>query len=236
MEVLHMSRERLLRCVALALVGCLPWVSVRAETAQREVHRESGGEAVSAAVEGDKPLPSVPLRYRGAGRFRHAEIPSFQLVARYTFDMEVGVNREVATFIDGEIEIFNVYDMDPSDGADPDREYFIERDQQTGELHCTLNEPPLPNVFSRDWWLSNDMVYVGTETVSGFEADCWEGAIPDISLPVKLCSRADKYPELALLLKELGPFEFYDHYGVSLEGEPTPPPAYFKLPQICKHL
>ena len=44
--------------------------------------------------------------------------------------------------------------------------------------------------------------------VSGFEADCWTGAVPGIGLPVKLCSRADKYPELSLLLKKLGPFEF----------------------------
>lgn len=41
---------------------------------------------------------------------------------------------------------------------------------------------------------------------------------------------------LSLLLKQLGPFEFYDHFGVSLEGENAPPPAYFKLPQICKDL
>jgi hypothetical protein len=40
------------------------------------------------------------------------------------------------------------------------------------------------------WWLSNNMVYVGTEMVSGFEADCWGGAVPGIGLPVKLCSRA----------------------------------------------
>lgn len=148
-----MRRGQALGCVALVLLVSLPPVSVRAQTAKSE------GDAVSAAVKVDKPLPDFPLRYRGAGRFRHAEIPSFQLVASYTFDMETGVNREVATFIDREIEIFNVYDMDPSDGVDPDREYFIERNQQTGELHCTLNEPPLPNVFSRDWWLSNNIVY-----------------------------------------------------------------------------
>jgi hypothetical protein len=227
-----MRKEQSLRCVALALLVSLPWVSARAQA----VKSEREGDAVSAAVKVDKPLPSFPLRYRGAGRFRHAEIPSFQLVARYTFDMETGVNREVATFIDREIEIFNVYDMDPSDGVDPDREYFIERDPQTGELRCTLNEPPLPNVFSRDWWLSNNMVYAGTEMVSGFEADCWTGAVPGIGLPVKLCSRADKYPELSLLLKQLGPFEFYDYFGVSLEGENAPPPAYFKLPQVCTDL
>lgn len=229
-----MRREQSLRCLALALLVSLPWASLQAQTAKSKVGIE--GAAVSAAVAVDKPLPNFPLRYRGAGRFRHTEIPSFQLVAGYTFDMEKGVNHEVATFIDREIEIYNVYDMDPSDGVDPDREYFIERDQQTGVLHCTLNEPPLPNVFSRDWWLSNNMVYVGTEMVSGFVADCWTGAIPGIGLPVKLCSRADKYPELSLLLKKLGPFEFYDHYGVSLEGGNAPPPAYFKLPQICKHL
>jgi hypothetical protein len=233
-----MRREQALRCVALVVVVSLPWVSAQAQTAKSEVCSAQAvqGGAVSAAVKIDKPLPNFPLRYRGAGRFRHIEIPSFQLVATYTFDMEKGVNREVATFIDREIEIFNVYDMDPSDGIDPDREYFIERDQETGRLRCTLNEPPLPNVFSRDWWLSNNMVYTGTETVSGFEADCWTGAIPGIGLPVKLCSRADKYPELSLLLKQLGPFEFYDHFGVSLEGESSPPPAYFKLPHICKGL
>jgi hypothetical protein len=227
-----MRREKLLRCVALALTISLPWASVRAQTTKSE----SEGAAVSATIEVAKPLPNFPLRYRGAGRFLHTEIPSFQLVARYTFDLERGVNREVAAFIDREIEIFNVYDMDPSDGVDPDREYFIERDQQTGKLRCTLNEPPLPNVFSRDWWLSNNMVYAGTEMVSGFEADCWTGAIPGIGLPVKLCSRADKYPELSLLLKQLGPFEFYDYFGVSLEDEKAPPAAYFKLPQICKNL
>ncbi len=189
-----------------------------------------------AALVTDKPLPNFPLRYRGAGRFRHTDIPSFQLVARYTFDMERGVNREVATFIDHEIEIFNVYDLDPSDGTDPDREYFIERDPGTGELHCTLNEPALPNVFSRAWWAGNNMVYTGTEEVSGFQADCWAGEVPGAGIPVKLCSRADRYPELSLLLKKLGPFEFYDHYGVALDEQDTPPPAYFKLPQICKHL
>lgn len=233
-----MRKEQSLRCVALAIMVLLPWASLRAQTAKSEVEPLQGshGGAGSAAVKVDKPLPNFPLRYRGAGRFLHTEIPSFQLVARYTFDMQAGVNREVATFIDHEIEIFNVYDMDPSDGVDPDREYFIDRDPRTGELHCTLNEPPLPNVFSRDWWLGNNMMYSGTEVVSGFEADCWTGAVPGIGLPVKLCSRADKYPELSLLLKKLGPFEFYDHFGESLEGENAPPPAYFKLPQICKKL
>ena len=225
MGVVAMKRNQSLQCAILALVVALPWASAQAQTAKG-----------AAAVKIDKPLPNFPLRYRGAGRFLHTEIPSFQLVARYTFDMKAGVNRELATFLDHEIEIFNVYDMDPSDGVDPDREYFIERDPQTGELHCTLNEPPLPNVFSRAWWLSNNMVYVGTEVVSGIEADCWTGAVPGIGLPVKLCSRADKYPELSLLLKKLGPFEFYDHFGVSLDDENAPPPAYFKLPQICKHL
>lgn len=223
--------------MALVLLVSLPWASVRAQAAKSEadIVQIAGSNGTRTGTVA-KPLPNFPLRYRGAGRFLHTEIPSFQLVANYTFDMKAGVNHEVATFIDHEVEIFNVYDMDPSDGVDPDREYFIERDQQTGILHCTLNEPPLPNVFSRDWWLSNNMVYTGTEMVSGFEADCWTGAIPSIGLPVKLCSRADKYPELALLLKKLGPFEFYDHFGVSLEGESSPPPSYFKLPQICKHL
>lgn len=211
----------------VASTGCGPMEAPGEEASQVE-------EARAAVV--NKPLPSFPLRYSGAGRFRHTEIPSFQLVARYTFDMDRGVNRELATFIDHEVEIYNVYDMDPSDGVDPDREYFVERDQQTGQLHCTLNEPPLPNVFSRAWWLTNDMVYVGTETVSGFVADCWTGAIPGVGLPVKLCSRADKYPELSLLLKQLGPFEFYDHFGTELDTHNDPPPSYFKLPQICKDL
>lgn len=231
-------RQQAFGCVALALVISLPWASVRAQPANGELDRSGTGDrsVMSAASETSKPLPSFPLRYRGAGRFQNVEDPTSQLVAFYTFDMERGVNREVAVFLDREIEIFNVYDMDPSDGVDPDREYFVERDQQTGELRCTLNEPALPNVFSRDWWLSTDMVYVGTETVSGFEADCWVGAIPGIGLPTKLCSRADRYPELSLLLKKIGPFEFHDHFGVSLEGQNQPPPAFFKLPRVCKNL
>lgn len=39
-----------------------------------------------------------------------------------------------------------------------------------------------------------------------------------------------------LLLKKLGPFEFYDHFGTELDGAKAPPASYFKLPQICKHL
>jgi hypothetical protein len=245
-----MRVEKSLRFVALALVVSLLCVQAAnaagrkddgangrmTGTVRMEPLRGNKGDTVSAAVKIDKPLPNFPLRYRGAGRFLHTEIPSFQLVARYTFDMRAGVNREVATFIDHEIEIFNVYDMDPSDGVDPDREYFVERDPQTGERALHAERASSPKVFSRDWWLSNNMVYAGTEMVSGFEADCWNGAVPGIGLPVKLCSRADKYPELSLLLKKLGPFEFYDHFGVSLEGENAPPPAYFKLPQICKNL
>ena len=155
-----MRSKQSVQYVAFALVASLSWNSVQAQTTKSGVDHvgtlkdgvcSAHEDAVSAAVKVDKPLPNFPLRYRGAGRFLHTEIPSFQLVARYTFDMEAGVNHEVATFIDHEVEIFNVYDMDPSDGVDPDREYFVERDQQTGELHCTLNEPPLPNVFSRNW-------------------------------------------------------------------------------------
>lgn len=74
---------------------------MRVETARGEV-----GVGWTGGAEADKPLPNFPLRYRGAGRFRHAEISSFQLVAHYTFDMEVGVNRELATFIDREILIY----------------------------------------------------------------------------------------------------------------------------------
>lgn len=225
--------RQLVCCLAstllLAATGCRP---MEAPVEEEEAPVDTARQALVAS----KPFPNFPLRYRGAGRFRHADIPSFQLVASYTFDMEKGVNHEFATFIDHEVEIYNVYDMDPSDGVDPDREYFIQRDPQTGNPSCTLNVPPLPNVFSRAWWLSNDMVYTGTETVSGFQADCWAGAIPGAGIPVKLCSRADKYPELSLLSKVLGPFEFYDHFGVELDGAHAPPPASFKLPQICKHL
>ena len=210
-----MRREQSLRCVVLALVVSLPWVPVQAQ---------------------DKPLPNFPLRYSGAGRFLHTEIPSFQLVARYTFDMEAGVNREVATFIDREIEIFNVYDMDPSDGVDPDREYFIERDHQTGELHCTLKRAASPQRVQPRLVAGQRHGVRRHRDGERLRGRRRTGAVPGIGLPVKLCSRADKYPELSLLLKKLGPFEFYDHFGVSLEDENAPPPAYFKLPQICKDL
>ena len=228
-----MKRNMLLGCfmastLLLASTGC--------GQMEAPVEAEALVDTARATVVVNKPLPNFPLRYRGAGRFQQVGVPSSQLIAHYTFDMERGVNREQATYIDHEVEIFNVYDMDPSDGVDPDREYFVERDQQTGELHCTLNEFPLPNVFSRDWWLSNGMVYTGTETVSGFEADCWSGEIPGAGLPVKLCSRADKYPELSLLLKQVGPFEFSDHFGVALDDDSDPPRSYFKPPKICKPL
>src|SRR6185295_19887431 len=114
-----MSWKRSLRWVVVALVVSLPGVATRAQIAKSEAVFV-GTEVRSTLA--SKPLPNFPLRYRGAGRFLHTEIPSFQLVANYTLDMGAGVNREMATFIDHEVEIFNVYDMDPSDGVDPDRE------------------------------------------------------------------------------------------------------------------
>ena len=95
----------------LASTGCRPMEEPVEQTPHTDTARQSLGV--------DKPLPNFPLHYRGAGRFRHADIPSFQLVANYTFDMEKGVNHEFATFIEHEVEIFNVYDMDPSDGGRP---------------------------------------------------------------------------------------------------------------------
>jgi hypothetical protein len=185
---------------------------------------------------GGKPFPKFPLRYRGSGRFQDVSTPPNRLVARYTFDMELGVNREEVAWVDRETLIFNVYDLDPRDGTDPDREYFIEENPATGKLECTLNPIPLPNVFSRKWWLSNNMVYQGTETIGGWLADCWAGAIPGIGLEVRFCNRADKYPNLAPLLKKLGPFEFFDHFGTALDRKEVPPPSFFKLPRICRGL
>jgi hypothetical protein len=185
---------------------------------------------------GGKTFPQFPLRYRSAGRFQDVSTPPNRLVARYVFDMELGVNREEVAWVDHETLIFNVYDLDPSDGTDPDREYFIEKNPATGELECTLNPFPLPNVFSRDWWLSNNMVYQGTATIEGWLADCWAGAIPGIGLEVRFCNRADKYPNLAPLLKKLGPFEFFDYFGTALTAAEAPPPSFFRLPRICRDL
>jgi hypothetical protein len=195
-------------------------------------------EERQAALDTDsgKPFPNFPLRYRSSGRFQDVSTPPNRLVARYTFDMELGVNREEVAWVDRETLIFNVYDLDPSDGTDPDREYFIEKNPTTGRLECTLNPFPLPNVFSRDWWLGNNMVYQGTETIEGWLADCWAGTVPGVGLEARFCNRADKYPNLAPLLKKLGPFEFFDYFGTPLEGREAPPPSFFRLPRICRDL
>lgn len=62
-----MRREQSLRCVVVALMVSLPWASVRAQTAKSEAGSAtagslSQGNAASAAVTADKPLPNFPLR------------------------------------------------------------------------------------------------------------------------------------------------------------------------------
>ncbi|KAF3890234.1 MULTISPECIES: hypothetical protein [Nostocales] len=182
-----------------------------------------------------KAFPNFPLVYFGSGRFKEVGNPQNQLVSTYEFDMNLGVNRELAYYIDKEVLIYNVYDLDPGDGKNPDKEYFIQKDPNTKVSTCTLNPFPLPNVFSRDWWLANNMVYEGTTTINSFAVDCWKGMIPGTEIPARFCNRADKYPEFAPILKKIGTFEFYDHYGESRE-EGSYPTDFFKVPQLCDSL
>ncbi|QHG20211.1 hypothetical protein [Nostoc sp. ATCC 53789] len=179
-----------------------------------------------------KIFPNFPLVYFGSGRFQEVGNPQNQLVSTYEFDMKQGINRELAYYIDKEVLIYNVYDLDLSDGQNPDQEYFIQTDPNTGAKTCTLNPFPLPNVFSRGWWLANNMIYKGTTTINGFAADCWRGVIPKTEIAVWFCNRADKYPQFAPILKKIGSFEFYDHYGESREGF-NYPSSYFKVPKPC---
>lgn len=86
-----------------------------------------------------KEFPNFPLVYFGSGRFKEVGNPQNQLVSTYEFDMKQGINRELAYYIDKEVLIYNVYDLDPSDGKDPDKEYFIQKDPNTGVTSCTLN-------------------------------------------------------------------------------------------------
>ncbi|MHC5937261.1 hypothetical protein [Nostoc sp.] len=179
-----------------------------------------------------KAFPNFPLVYFGSGRFKEVGNPRNQLVSTYEFDIKQGVNRELAYYIDKEVLIYNVYDLDPSNGTDPDKEYFIQKDPKTGVTTCTLNPLPLPNVFSRDWWLANNMVYKGTTTINGFAADCWTGVILGTKIPVRFCNRSDKYPEFAPILKKIATFEFYDHYGEFREKF-SYPTDFFKVPEVC---
>ncbi|MCP6759946.1 MAG: hypothetical protein NHB32_14550 [Fischerella sp. CENA71] len=179
-----------------------------------------------------KAFPNFPLVYFGSGRFKEVGNPQNQLVSTYEFDMKQGINRELAYYIDKEVLIYNVYDLDSSDGTNPDKEYFIQKDPNTGATRCTLNPLPLPNVFSRDWWLANNMVYKGISTINGFSVDCWRGVIPGTEILVRFCNRSDKYPDFAPILKKIGTFEYYDHYGESRE-ELSYPTDFFKLPQLC---
>ncbi|MEC4817528.1 MAG: hypothetical protein SAK29_30295 [Scytonema sp. PMC 1069.18] len=179
-----------------------------------------------------KEFPNFPLLYFGSGRFQEVGNPQNQLVSTYEFDMTQGVNRELAYYIDKKVLIYNVYDLDPSDGTDTDKEYFIQKDPNTGVSTCTLNPFPLPNVFRRDWWLANNMVYEETTTINGFAVDCWTGVIPETEIPVRFCNRSDKYPEFAPILKKIGSFEFYDHYG-EFRQEGSYPTDFFKVPELC---
>lgn len=183
----------------------------------------------------DLPFPEFPLVYSGSGYFREIGNPEGDLVSTYDFDMIRGVNREIAYYIDRRILIYNVYDLDPSDGTDPDREYFVSEDPDTGEITCEANPFPLPNVFSRAWWLGNDMVYEGPDVINGFDAECWSGEVPDLGVPVRFCNRADVYPGFAPLQKQLGSFVFYDFHGEEREQRDYKR-RFWRLPRACRDL
>lgn len=184
----------------------------------------------------DLEFPNFPLHYRGVGVFRDLADPQNTLIGDYTFNMELGVNTEYVSYIDRDIIAMQVYDLDPSDGTDPDREYFIELDHRGKPESCSLAPFPIPNVFYRDWWLHNDMVYDGQEVVNGYVADCWSGAIPEFGgAPARFCNRADAYPNFAPLLKQVATFVFYDYNGKELAHHDTPK-SHFKLPRVCRGL
>jgi hypothetical protein len=221
--------------LALLAFGCLGDGDSRAGDGAAPPRGASAPRALTPAE--DKAFPNFPLRYRGSGYFVDTANPAGNFLAQqYIFDMERGVNREVGTYIDREQLIFNVYDLDPSDGTDPDREYFVQKNPATGQDECVLNPFPLPNVFRREWWLQSNMHYVGTETINGFAADCWEGELPGAGLPAKFCNRADRYPDFAPVLKKIATFEFRDHYGEALSKQDAPEPSFFKLPHLCRDL
>lgn len=194
----------------------------------------SAGEARIEAGDG-LPFPDFPQVYSGAGYFREVGNPRGDLVSTYDFDMLRGVNRETAYYIDRKVLIYNVYDLDPADGIDPDREYFLSEDPVTGKTTCVANPLPLPNVFSRAWWLGNDMVYEGPDVIGGFDAECWIGQVPELGLPVRFCNRADVYPGFAPLQKKLGSFEFYDFHGEEREQRDYPR-RFWRLPRACRGL
>jgi hypothetical protein len=199
----------------------------------QEVPAPEGWEAETRSGELDKELPNFPLYYHGAGNFFDTADPANTLIGTYTFDMERGMNYEHVRYIDREIIAIHVFDLDPSDGTDPDREYLIDIDEKGKATGCALAPFPLPNVFSRDWWLHNDMVYQGTETINGFLADCWEGVVPEFGAPARYCNRADVYPDFAPLLKVVATFEFYDYFGRELESSDVSP-SLFGLPKVCR--
>lgn len=193
-------------------------------------------KAISSGDTENLEFPNFPLFYSGIGVFQDTADPQNTLIGRYTFNMELGVNYEVVNYIDRDIISLPVYDLDPSDGTDPDREYLIELDDRGRAQSCALAEFPLPNVFSRDWWVHNNMIYQGQETINGYVADCWAGAIPEFGgAPARFCNRASEYPNYAPLLKQVVTFVFYDYNGHALSRHDTPR-SLFKIPRICRGL
>ncbi len=180
----------------------------------------------------DKEFPEFPLYYTGTGVFFNELDPTDTLIGIYTYDMEEGVNHEIVHWVDRTIVAIMEYDLE---GDEPDREYWIDLDEKGRPTDCELAEFPLPNVFHRDWWLENDMVYEGTDEINGFAAHCWAGEMPEAGFPVRYCNRADVYPEFSPLLKQVAHFTFEDYDGRELEKSDIQP-SLFKLPRECRDL
>lgn len=85
-------------------------------------------------------------------------------------------------------------------------------------------------------WLYGDSLFDGTtlSDVWYFDLHTWTWTRVDTAMTGP--APAPRFGQYYFSRKTAAVYELYDHFGVALDDDSDPPPSYFKLPKICKHL
>jgi hypothetical protein len=164
-----------------------------------------------------KVFPAFPRRWHGSGVFQEIGNPPNRLIAEYWHDRERGIGREIAKYVDKLQLIY--FDFRTSETSYlPASEIWIELNRTSGVDECYIPPFPIPNLFTRTFWITGtNMTFRGQCQIGGELSDCWLGAIPGSgpvpTIPLLFCNLASRYPEFRPVVKQVLDFRFYEYWG-----------------------
>lgn len=182
-------------------------------------------------------FPAFEDRYCGSGAFQEIGNNENRLLARYCHDGIQGIGYEEADYVKEQREIF--FDYRPVETRElPAAEIWIRTNLTSGVKECLIPLFPIPNLFVREWWVQSatNLDYAGRCEIGGYLSDCWVGNHPqDITFPIFFCNLRESYPKFHPVVKQVGPFRFFEYKGQVQSPFPkdfAKPPK--KLLETCK--